>query len=83
MLIHSQKRASCSKSVDILQELVTTSQNRGALACMACYSLLTTSLLKVVNTLVAQVNCPTDLLYKQVCESQTAKYLILTGFVAT
>ena len=53
--VHSHKCTSFNKSVDILQQLVTTSLYKfvSGCVCMACNSLLTTSLLQVVNKLVA------------------------------
>ena len=52
--LHSQKRASRNKSVDIIQQLVTKSQNQDVFTWLAsCDSLLMTNLLQVVNRLVA------------------------------
>ena len=64
--LHSQKRASCSKSVDILQQLVATSryqdafawlatacENKSVASCQQACCKLSTGLLQVVNRLVA------------------------------
>ena len=73
--IHIKIRASCNKSVDILQQLVTTSnllqQADVRMRSHDLPQLVTASLLKVVNRLVA------SLLFQQVC----CKLIIFTGLL--
>ena len=52
-VVHTQKCATCKKSVDMWQRLVTTSRYHAGCDLTACDSLLTTSLLQVVNRRVA------------------------------
>ena len=62
--VHGQKRASCSKSVDIFQQTCYSKPISGCVR-VDCDSLLTTSLLEVINVQdLLQVDCQKFVIYR-------------------
>ena len=83
--IHNQKRATCNKSVDILQQLVTTSQDAFAWLSTACDNKSVASCQQVcfkLSTDLLQVDyCKLFQQVVNVCKWQVVTILILTDLL--
>ena len=72
--IHSQKRASCSKSAVGFVALLLSSRHQDACVCIACFGLIITRLLLVVNRLAAS-SLSTSLLQVH-CQQAWCKFIV-------